>query len=94
MNLAEHPVKLDSRVRFRVHLFPGEVLKLIDQLPNSVAKENNLQLFEEEAAGSLGMDIENLKKSWENIQKAEIRVGAERHRPYMHDKILARPVSY
>ena len=92
MNLAEHPVKLDSRIRFRVHLFPGEVLEMIDGLPTSVAKSANLKLYEENASGSFGLDIEGLKRSWENIQKIEIRVGTERFRPYMNDLFLAKPV--
>ena len=92
MNLAEHPVKLDSRIRFRVHLFPGEVLSLIDQLPSSVAKTANLKLYQEDAAGTLGINAENLKRSWENIQKIEIRVGTERYRPYMNDIFVAKPV--
>lgn len=93
MNLADYPVKLDSRVRFRVFLFQKEDLQMIDELPESVAKSANLQLCEEEASGTLGVNVENLKKSWENIQKIEIRVGTERYRPYMNDLFLAKPVS-
>ena len=93
LNQADYPVKFDSRLRFRVYLLPGEVLKLIDELPSSVAKSANIKLFEEGATGTLGVNIDNLKKSWENIQKIEIRVGTERYRPYMHDTFMANPVS-
>ena len=94
MNLAEYPVKMDSRVKFRVHLIIGEVLGLIDQLENSTAKSENLKLYEENASGTLGVDIEAMKKYWENIQKIEIPVGHNRYRPYMNDLFLAKPVSY
>ena len=94
MNQADYPVKFDSRLRFRIYLIPGEVLKLIDELPTSVAKSANIKLFEEGASGTLGVNIDNMRKSWENIQKIEIRVGTERYRPYMHDVFLANPVSH
>ena len=93
MNLAEYPVRMDARVKFRVFLITGETLKLIDQLPNSVAKTENLQLFEENANGTLEVDVEAMQAYWENIQKIEITVGHDRYRPYMNDILWAQPVS-
>ena len=93
MELAPYPVKMDTRLKFRVHIITGEVLKQIDQLPNSTAKSANLQMFEENASGTLGVDIDALKTYWANIQKIEITVGNERFRPYMNDLFLAKPVS-
>ena len=93
MNLAEFPVKMDTKLKFRVHLIEGEILKLIDQLPNSTAKLENIQLYEENAVGTLGVDAKSMIESWENIKKIEITVGHDRYRPYMNDIILARPVS-
>lgn len=91
MALAEYPLSMNSRIKFRVHLFPKEIFQMIDGLPNSVSKSANLQLFEEEANGTLGVKLEDMKKSWENIRKAEIRVALERFRPYMNEILLAKP---
>ena len=94
MELATHPVRMDSRLKFRVHIITGETLHLIDQLSDSAAKTANLQLYQEDAPGSLGVDVAAMKTYWENIQKVEITIGNERFRPYMNDQFLAKPVSY
>ena len=94
MDLAPYPVKMDSRLKFRVHIITGDVLEMIDQLPESAAKSASLQLFQNDAPGTLGVDIDAMKAYWENIKKIEITVGNERFRPYMNDHFLAKPVSY
>ena len=93
MELSSYPVKMDAKLHFKVYLLPLEVFSMIDELPQSVAKDEALKLAEDDFEGTLSTDIESLKESWKNIQKVEIRVGQERYRPYLNDVLLAKPVS-
>ena len=93
MALSSHPVPMDAKLHFKVFILPVEVFSLIDDLPQTVAEQENLKLAELDYNGSLDTDIQKLKDSWANIKKVEIRVGQERYRPYLNDAFLAKPVS-
>lgn len=84
---------MDAKLHFKVFILPLEVFSLIDELPQSVAGDENLQLAQPEFDGTLSTDIQSLRESWKNIQKVEIRVGQERFRPYLNEVLLAKPVS-
>ena len=68
-NRAEHPVKMDTRLHFKVLILTKEVFELVDSLEESVAKSADLQLAQEDPPGTLDTDIEALMSSWENIQR-------------------------
>ena len=93
LNLAEYPVKMDTRLHFKVVILSKEVFELVDSLNVSVAKEAGVKLAQDFPSGSLNTDIQALMVSWENIQKIKISVGLDEYRPYMNDLMLAKPVA-